>query len=78
MYARGKEFDRIREVVAEAETDEPLTAREILDLLDERGEEFESAHEVATVLGRQARNGDVTVIRSLPYRYTLCELGEGA
>ncbi|WP_227374565.1 hypothetical protein [Haladaptatus halobius] len=75
MYVRGREFDRIRAVVAEAETDEPLTAREILRLLDEHGEGFESAHEVATVLGRQAQHGDVTVVRSSPYRYTL---GEGA
>ena len=74
MYARRHEFDRIRTVVSQSEPDEPLTAREILGLLDEHGEGFESAHEVATVLGRQAQYGDVTVIRSSPYRY---ELGEG-
>ncbi|WP_458209588.1 hypothetical protein [Haladaptatus sp. NG-SE-30] len=78
MNVRGREFDRIREVVTETETDEPLTAREILSLLDEHGEGFESAHEVATVLGRQAQYGDVTVIRSSPYRYSIGELGESA
>ncbi|WP_433623376.1 hypothetical protein [Halomicrococcus sp. NG-SE-24] len=73
MSARGREFERIREVVSEASADEPLTAREILTLLDERDEEFESAHEIATVLGRRARHGDVTVIRSSPYRYDIRE-----
>ncbi|WP_049969709.1 hypothetical protein [Haladaptatus cibarius] len=79
MYVRGQEFDRIQAVIADAGTDQPLTAREILTLLDEHGEHdenhvgtFESAHEVATVLGRQAQYGDVTVIRSSPYRYQIC------
>ncbi|WP_458185644.1 hypothetical protein [Haladaptatus sp. NG-WS-4] len=76
MYARGREFDCIRSVVTETEPDEPLTAREILDLLDDHGEAFESAHEVATVLGRRARHGDVTVIRSSPYRYAIGDPGE--
>ncbi|WP_435155033.1 hypothetical protein [Haladaptatus sp. DFWS20] len=74
MYVRGQAFDQIQAVIAETGTNEPLTAREILTLLDEHGEGFESAHEVATVLGRQAQYGDVTVIRSSPYQY---ELGEG-
>ncbi|RBI63815.1 hypothetical protein DMJ13_04655 [halophilic archaeon] len=73
MSTRGREFERIREVVSEASADEPLTAREILTLLDERDEEFESAHEIATVLGRRAQYGDVTVIRSSPYRYDIGE-----
>ena len=75
MDALGREFERIREVVAEADVDGPLTAREILSLLEECDEEFESAHEVATILGRQAQHGGVTVIRSSPYQY---ELGERA
>ncbi|GAA0227015.1 hypothetical protein [Haladaptatus pallidirubidus] len=81
MYARGQEFDRIQAVIADAGADRPLTAREILTLLDEyeenldgnHGGKFESAHEVATVLGRQAQHGDVTVIRSSPYRYQFGE-----
>ncbi|PSQ61551.1 MAG: hypothetical protein BRD21_09500 [Halobacteriales archaeon SW_8_66_22] len=55
--------------VTYARTHGPMTAREILDVLEEHGEEFESAHRVATVLGRHARDGDVEVIRGQPYRY---------
>ncbi len=73
MPLRGSAFERIRDVVTEHGTGEPLTAREILCLLDESDahEEFESTHEIATVLGRRAQAGDVTVIRSSPYRYEL-------
>ena len=69
MRIRRGEFERIRSVLSEAETEEPLTAREILDLLEEHGEEFDSAHRVATVLGRRAQDGDVEVIQDQPYRY---------
>ena len=69
MRIRRGEFERIRSVLSETETEEPLTAREILDLLEEHGEEFDSAHRVATVLGRRAQNGDVEVIQDQPYRY---------
>jgi hypothetical protein len=71
MRLRRGEFERIRSVVAKADAEQPLTAREILDLLEEHGEEFESAHRVATVLGRQAEAGHVEVIRDHPYRYRL-------
>jgi predicted Zn-ribbon and HTH transcriptional regulator len=71
MRVRGSEFDRIRSVLEEADTEEPLTAREILQVLEEHGEEFDSAHRVATVLGRRAESGDVEVIRDQPYRYQL-------
>jgi predicted Zn-ribbon and HTH transcriptional regulator len=71
MVQSAEEYDRIRTVLAEADEDEPLTAREILQLLDARGESVESAHRVATVLGRRARRGDVTVVESSPYRYRL-------
>jgi len=71
MRVRGSEFDRIRSVLEEAETEESLTAREILQMLEEHGEEFDSAHRVATVLGRRAETGDVEVIRDQPYRYRL-------
>jgi predicted Zn-ribbon and HTH transcriptional regulator len=69
MRTRGNEFDRIRSVLREADADQPLTAREILQVLEEHGEEFDSAHRVATVLGRQADAGSVEVIRDQPYRY---------
>jgi len=69
MRIRHGEFERIRSVLEQADADEPLTAREILDLLEEHGEEFDSAHRIATVLGRRAQRGDVEVIRDQPYRY---------
>ncbi len=71
MRVGGSEFDRIRSVLEETDTEEPLTAREILQVLEEHGEEFDSAHRVATVLGRRAESGDVEVIRDQPYRYRL-------
>jgi predicted Zn-ribbon and HTH transcriptional regulator len=73
MRVRQRDFDRIRAVLEEADAEEPLTAREILDLLDEHGEEFDSAHRVATVLGRHAQTGEVEVIRDQPYRYEFTE-----
>lgn len=69
MRIRRGDFERIRSVLKEADADQPMTAREILELLDEHGEEFDSAHRVATVLGRGAQNGAVEVIRDQPYRY---------
>jgi predicted Zn-ribbon and HTH transcriptional regulator len=64
-------YDRIRGVLAEAE--EPLTAREILALVEECDEcdEIDSPHRVATVLGRRAERGEVEVIAGQPYRYRL-------
>lgn len=73
MRIRRGEFERIQTVVAEADPEEPLTAREILDLLESNGEEFESAHRIATVLGREAEMGDVEVIRDQPYRYRIVD-----
>ncbi|MDZ5809794.1 hypothetical protein U4E84_00295 [Halorubrum sp. AD140] len=61
-------YDRIRSVLAEAE--EPLTAREILALVEEC-EGLDSPHRVATVLGRWAERGEVEVIAERPYRYRL-------
>jgi predicted Zn-ribbon and HTH transcriptional regulator len=75
MRTRHGAFERIRSVLEDADPDEPLTAREILRVLDEHGEEFDSAHEVATVLGRRAQHGEVEVIRDQPYRYRLGEPG---
>lgn len=75
MRLRRGEFDRIRSVLEEAEPDRPLTAREILQLLEEHGEEFDSPHRVATVLGRRAETGEIEVIQDQPYRY---RLGEGS
>lgn len=71
MAHSAREYEQIRTVLAEADPDESLTAREILQLLEARGERIESAHRVATVLGRRARDGDVTVIQSSPYQYRL-------
>ena len=69
MRFRQGEFERIRSVLDDTDADEPLTAREILDVMEEYGEEFDSAHRIATVLGRRAQTGDVEVIREQPYRY---------
>jgi len=69
MRTRHGEFERIRTVLEDADPDEPLTAREILEVLEEHGEDFDSAHRVATVLGRREDTGDVEVIRDQPYRY---------
>jgi len=74
MAIRHGEFERIRDVLDDADADGPLTAREILELLEEHDEEFDSAHRVATILGRRAQTGDVEVIRDQPYRY--CVTGE--
>jgi hypothetical protein len=71
MQLRRGEFERIRTVLAETGVEEPLTAREIHDLLDSRGETLDSPHRVATVLGRRADTGAVEVIQSQPYRYRL-------
>jgi predicted Zn-ribbon and HTH transcriptional regulator len=67
MRPRRTQYEQLRGVLSEA--DEPLTAREILSLLDEH--EFESTHRVATILGRWAERGDVEVLRESPYRYRL-------
>lgn len=69
MSIHRSEFERIRSVLNEADADGPLTAREILQVLEAHDEEFESAHRIATVLGRRARTGDVEVIQDQPYRY---------
>jgi chromosome segregation and condensation protein ScpB len=65
--SREQDVERIRAALVEA--DEPLTARELRDRLEERGLMFESAHQVATVLGNAANRGAVEVIHSSPYRY---------
>jgi predicted Zn-ribbon and HTH transcriptional regulator len=68
MRPQPTQYEQLRGVLSEA--DEPLTAREILSLLEEH-DEFESAHRVATVLGRWAEDGDVEVLQGSPYRYRL-------
>ena len=73
MAIRHGEFERIQSVLDDADADGPLTAREILNLLEEYDEDFESAHRVATVLGRRAQTGEVEVIRDQPYRYCLAD-----
>ncbi|WP_267640606.1 hypothetical protein [Haloarchaeobius amylolyticus] len=73
MSSRRSEFERIRAVLAEADADEPLSARQIVALLEEHGEDIESAHRVATILGRYAERGEVEVIRDQPYQYRLLD-----
>ncbi|MFB6080558.1 MAG: hypothetical protein ABEJ81_06135 [Haloferacaceae archaeon] len=68
MSTHRSEFEALRGVLSEA--DEPMTAREILSVLDD-DDEFDSAHRVATVLGRHADRGEVEVLRDSPYRYRL-------
>ncbi|SEA08665.1 hypothetical protein SAMN04488065_1763 [Haloplanus vescus] len=68
MRPQSREYEQLRGVLSEA--DEPLTAKEILTLVEERAE-FESAHRVATILGRWADEGDVEVLQGSPYRYRL-------
>jgi hypothetical protein len=73
MRTRVGEFERVRSVLEDADPDEPLTAREILEVLEDHGEDFDSAHRVATVLGRREETGDVEVIREQPYRYRFAD-----
>jgi predicted Zn-ribbon and HTH transcriptional regulator len=70
MRSRRGEFERIHAVLMEVEPEEPLTAREILALLDEHGEPFDSTHQIATILGRHTDSG-VEIIHDQPYRYCL-------
>ncbi|MFB6093007.1 MAG: hypothetical protein ABEK02_08365 [Haloquadratum sp.] len=73
IETRPSGFEEIRDVLAES--DEPLTAREILDRLQTREvDTFESSYRVATVLGRIAeRGGPIAVVEDSPYRYRLDE-----
>ena len=68
MRTTHRDAEQLRGVLAAA--DEPLTAREILLALDDETD-FESPHQIATVLGRWAERGLVTVDRRQPYRYSL-------
>ena len=64
------EFERIRDVLVSADVDEPLSASEIVAVLDEHGVDVDSTHRVATVLGRRAESGAVEVVGDEPpYRY---------
>lgn len=69
MRSHREEREHVREVLAEVDPDEPLTASEIRDVLAEHGVDIESSHRVATMLGRWAEDGGVDVIREQPYRY---------
>jgi len=70
MSTTHSELDRLEAVLAAAA--EPLTAREILQQLEDGGETaFESPHQIATVLGRWANQGAIEVITGQPYRYRL-------
>lgn len=65
MAVSNSPLERVCRVLEDA--DEPLTAREILDAIDD--DELDSPHRVATLLGRHADIDDVEVIRDRPYRY---------
>jgi len=65
----GTEYERIRLALDDADVEGPLTASEIVDVLSADGVDIDSAHRVATVLGRHARRGDVEIIDDQPYRY---------
>jgi predicted Zn-ribbon and HTH transcriptional regulator len=70
MRTTRSDVDRLQGVLATA--DEPLTAREILAILEADGETaFESPHQIATVLGRLAHRGEITVQPHQPYQYQL-------
>ena len=73
MQTTPSDFERIKGVLAVAE--EPLTASEILATLEENYSEttFDSTHQLATLLGRRAKAGDITVIAQQPYRYTITD-----
>lgn len=65
-----REFERIRDVLASADVEGPLTASEIVDALEANDVSVESAHRVATVLGRRADTDAVEVVgEEPPYRY---------
>ena len=73
MRIRRGDYERIRSVLERADPEGPLTAREIVQILEDHDEEFDSAHRVATVLGRRAETGEVEVIRDQPYRYRFAD-----
>lgn len=75
MRLRRNEFERIRSVIAAADVDGPLTAREILQLMEDHDADVDNPHQIATVLGRRAETGEVEVIRDRPYRYRIEERG---
>lgn len=73
MQTGQRDFECIRRTVESADVSEPLTAREILELLEATGEDFDSPHRIATILGRHAERGAVEVIESKPYRYRVLD-----
>ncbi|MDY6779419.1 MAG: hypothetical protein SV760_02495 [Halobacteria archaeon] len=68
--ARDTQFEVIRRVIRkEGLVGEELTAREILDLVEDADVGISSAHEVATVLGSNSTDPRVQIIDGSPYRY---------
>jgi hypothetical protein len=68
------EFERIRDVLVNAGVDEPLSASEIVNVLEAHGVDVDSTHRVATVLGRRATSDSVEVVGDTPpYRYRFVE-----
>lgn len=56
-------------VTEEDLTGQELTAKEIFDELNSEEHGFSSSHEVATVLGKNKNQPELTVIEDSPYRY---------
>jgi len=73
MHARNGEFERISDAVRSAPVEGPLTASEIVELIEQTESDPPSAHRIATVLGKHAHYGQVEVIRGQPYRYRLSD-----
>ena len=73
IATRPPGYEEIYDVLAAAE--EPLTAREVLERLRQRGvDAFDTSYRVATVLGQAAeRDGSIVVVKGSPYRYRLEE-----
>lgn len=63
------EFERIKAALERADVEGPLTASEIVDVLEDHGVDVDSPHRVATILGRRSERGEVEIVDATPYRY---------
>lgn len=67
---RDTDFDVIRRVIEEEGLKgEKLTAREILEIVNDKGADISSSHKVATILGYHSESPHVQVIEDSPYKY---------
>ena len=66
----GEKFRNIKQIIErEGLSGEELTAKEIYRVLENEEVAFSSPHEVATVLGRNRDDPELTVVEETPYRY---------